>query len=93
VQIQYTSPTKPSNDNDLITAAIKSQDATVQAVNNIVISGSYAKASVQEEMGGYAAILQKINGTWTVIFTGQQPPSNAFGTSHGLPSGWYATVY
>ena len=36
--------------------------------------------------GGYALIGKKINGTWTAIYRGQQPPSQATITQYTIPS-------
>jgi hypothetical protein len=38
---------------------------------------------------GQVDILKKVNGTWTVINAGQQPPSKAIGEQYSLPVSWY----
>lgn len=55
------------------------------------IVGDEAKVGVH--CTGYASgqvdILKKLSGTWTIVFTGQEPPSKAIGQQYSLPTSWY----
>jgi hypothetical protein len=100
--VKKPATTKVASDTDLIVAAVKSytgasatgasqQSATVDP-SNITIVGDNAKGSVAfpPDGGGAAFIAHKDNGTWKVIFEGQQAPDPSLGAQYGLPIAWYS---
>jgi hypothetical protein len=92
-------PVSTPNDTALILSALTTQCVAGQG-NHLGsgitpdIQGNIAKASVicVGATGGkssYVTILQKNSGTWTIIYSGQQPPGSSIGAKYSLPADWY----
>jgi hypothetical protein len=89
-------PTSQS-DNDLITQAVRaynSQSAN-DTVTGITIVGSNAKGdgATPGTASGYEFIAHKDNGSWKVVYRGQEKPGKALGTQYALPADCYSTAY
>ena len=90
-------PTVAPSDTSLITAAVRAY-ATANAndaVSNVAIDGSNAKgnAAAAGAPSGYEFIAHKANGTWSVVYEGQELPGKSIGEKYGLPTSWYSTSY
>jgi hypothetical protein len=91
--------TPTSNDTEMILSALQAQCVAGQGDHlgagvTPDIRGDLAKVSVTcvgatGGTSGYVAILKKINGTWTIVYSGQQPPGSTVGAKYGLPADWY----
>jgi hypothetical protein len=63
--------------------------ATLDATPSLV--GDAAKVGVHciGYISGQVDILKKVSGAWTIVYTGQEPPSKAIGQQYSLPTAWY----
>ena len=92
----YAAPTPGSDEAGVLTAA--SADCNASGHTNYgatldrppQIVGDVAKVGVHctGYISGQEDILKKINGTWTIVSTGQQPPSKATCEQYSLPKSW-----
>jgi uncharacterized protein (UPF0333 family) len=94
-KVQSTS-NKPTDEASII-AAVKARnpDTPNLQVTVTAYQGQFAKGTAHGDEGGsgFAFIAKKDNGTWSVIFVGQELPSKAAGQKYGMPAGWYSTDY
>jgi hypothetical protein len=92
-----TTPTPSQSDNDLITQAVRSYNSQSanDTVTGITIVGANAKGNgaTAGAASGYEFIAHKDNGTWKVVYRGQEKPGKALGTQYALPADWYSTAY
>jgi hypothetical protein len=92
-------PAKPQkSDNELITeAALAEAKKSFNADYTVTINeirGDLASGNIGvQEGGGYAFYAKKINGTWTIIYKGQEVPGKDIGEKYNLPADWYSTEY
>ncbi|HSE29168.1 MAG TPA: hypothetical protein VLA77_01110 [Candidatus Saccharimonadales bacterium] len=53
-------------------------------------TGDFAKVNVKlSEGGGYYLVLKKVGDQWTVLFGGQDVPTEEMAQKYGLPAGYY----
>ena len=90
----------PGSDTALILTAASTQCKTASNIstgatldNTPDIIGGAAQVGVHcsGTQGGYSDLLSKINGTWTIVSTDQQPPSKAICEKYSLPASWCQT--
>lgn len=90
-----TTQTPQLSDKDLIIAAVKAYKGAGDQSNATVtvddIVGSNARGRFTNGEDGAAFIAHKENGTWQVVFEGQQGAGSDIGQKYNLPSGWYVT--
>jgi len=96
----------PQSDSDLIVSAVKAYASTLCATPNCVdpnslsvqissIQDNSALTQVSHTVGSgsnYEDILSKNDGSWKVIYSGQQKPCSDIGTQYQLPADWYSTT-
>ena len=93
-----TAATTPQlSDEEQIVAAVKAytgagdQSSATVTVRDIV--GDNAQGSVGGSEGGAAFIAHKANGSWQVVFEGQEAAGSDIGQKYNLPADWYTTDY
>jgi cell division septation protein DedD len=90
-------PTPSQSDNDLIAQAVRTY--TPQSANDtvagITIVGSNAKGNgtTPGAASSYEFISHKDNGTWKIVYRGQEQPGKALGAQYSLPTDWYSMAY
>jgi hypothetical protein len=88
---------KPGSDEALVVTAVEAHCNAAGAQPGSPALSSYQQVGVSVRVNVHCAgtlsgsmdYLSKINGVWTVIFTGQEPPGKDIGLRYGLPTGWY----
>jgi hypothetical protein len=89
-------PAQQVDDEPLIIAAVKAKNpnfANIQVYLKEIKNNFARGAAGAPDEGGFAFIAKKENGSWSVVFQGQQNPGKADGAKYGLPEGWYSTEY